>query len=39
MVTNKIEVDIVRKDGGIRHVQVFGKVVIREWEAARPDFL
>jgi len=29
MVTNKIEVDIVRKDGGIRHVQVFGKVVIR----------
>ena len=30
MVTNKIEVDIVRKDGGIRHVQVFGKVVIRD---------
>jgi two-component system, cell cycle sensor histidine kinase and response regulator CckA len=28
-VNNKIEVDIVRKDGSIRHVQVFGKVVIR----------
>ena len=28
-VNNKIEVDIVRKDGSIRHVQVFGRVVIR----------
>jgi PAS domain S-box-containing protein len=28
-VNNKIEVDIVSKDGSIRHVQVFGRVVIR----------
>ena len=29
VVSNKIEVDIVRKDGSIRHVQVFGTSVIR----------
>ena len=29
IVGNKIEVDIVRKDGSIRHVQVFGTSVIR----------
>jgi len=27
VVSNKIEVDIVRKDGSIRHVQVFGTSV------------
>jgi len=37
-VNNKIEVDIVRKDGSIRHVQVFGKVVIRNGERQGQTF-
>jgi PAS domain S-box-containing protein len=34
-VSHKIEVDIVRKDGTVRHVQIFGHVVRREgWTQA-----